>query len=276
LAFLCADYLEVGFYTGHGADEAKRQYIENCFHSARELTGLLAAYGFDSTIHFGSRSHRRTESGGIETDDCVRWEGYLSGLVTEQSDLDISAVSIVPRREAISLSSGELISRVAATFKKVYPLFLMATTEEPVDGIRRYLKEFPLLPADPLPVVLPPGRTETTYHRINRDTQVAEAVKAIHRHRCQVCGIRLVTQDGCYAEGAHIRPLGGPHNGPDCMENILCLCPNHHVLFNRGAFGISEDLTFRGLEGRLRTHVSHWIDPRHLAYHRERLFRRPQ
>lgn len=38
-----------------------------------------------------------------------------------------------------------------------------------------------------------------------------------------------------YAEAAHIRALGSPHNGPDVIENVLCLCPNHHVLFDNGA-----------------------------------------
>jgi len=73
---------------------------------------------------------------------------------------------------------------------------------------------------------------------------------------------------GPYAEAAHIRPLGDPHNGPDTPDNILCLCPNHHVLFDHGV-GIGEDLSLLGAEGRLTVHPSHNINEAHLRYRRE-------
>jgi putative restriction endonuclease len=72
-----------------------------------------------------------------------------------------------------------------------------------------------------------------------------------------------------YAEGAHIRPLGAPHNGPDVVENVLCLCPNDHVLFDHGAISITDDLHLIGRSGYLRTAKKHEIDPLHLKYHRE-------
>jgi putative restriction endonuclease len=50
---------------------------------------------------------------------------------------------------------------------------------------------------------------------------------------------------------AHIRPLGAPHNGPDVKENIIiCLCPNHHVLFDSGAITLADDLLVIGVDGR--------------------------
>ncbi|WP_406603762.1 HNH endonuclease [Neolewinella aquimaris] len=27
-------------------------------------------------------------------------------------------------------------------------------------------------------------------------------------------------------------PLGAPHNGPEDLSNLLCLCPNYHVKFD--------------------------------------------
>ena len=73
---------------------------------------------------------------------------------------------------------------------------------------------------------------------------------------------------GLYAEAAHIRPLGKPHNGPDTTDNILCLCPNHHWLFDYGAFGISDDFKLIGIKGELRTSTKHAIDNKQLSYHR--------
>lgn len=74
---------------------------------------------------------------------------------------------------------------------------------------------------------------------------------------------------GPYAEAAHIRPLGRPHNGPDICSNILCLCPNHHVLFDAGAFRIAADLTFIGIPGMLRVRAGHEVGEEFLAYHRD-------
>lgn len=117
----------------------------------------------------------------------------------------------------------------------------------------------------------PAPRRHAVIERIVRDTAVTAEVKRLHECRCQVCGLRLETPDGPYAEGAHVRPLGSPHDGPDVPANVLCLCPNHHVLFDSGAFTIRDDLTLVGLDGLLRVAAGHAIDPIHLRYHR-RLF----
>ncbi|WP_244954837.1 YDG/SRA domain-containing protein [Sphingomonas lutea] len=93
----------------------------------------------------------------------------------------------------------------------------------------------------------PAKRIATTVLRIVRDTKVSQQVKALNDFTCQVCGTRLMCVGGPYAEGAHIRPLGKPHNGPDVLENLLCLCANHHVLFDHGGFVIDEGYLVLGL-----------------------------
>jgi putative restriction endonuclease len=113
-----------------------------------------------------------------------------------------------------------------------------------------------------------PVRKLTTIQRIVRSNAVVQTIKELHDYRCQVCGEKLTTPNGPYAEGAHIRPLGRPHNGPDNTENALCLCPNHHVLFDLGAFAIADDLTLIDLPGKLRTVPKHAINVHHLQYHR--------
>jgi hypothetical protein len=116
----------------------------------------------------------------------------------------------------------------------------------------------------------PSPRKESTISRIIRDTAATSRVKALHDYTCQVCGLRLETGEGAYAEGAHIRPLGSPHHGPDTPDNILCLCPNHHVQFDRYGFTISDRLTLVDIPGELRTVEEHHLNMSHLAYHRER------
>ena len=114
----------------------------------------------------------------------------------------------------------------------------------------------------------PASRQEVAVLRIVRDTQKAMNVKRHHAYECQICGTALVTPAGLYAEAAHIRPLGSPHNGPDIEENILCLCPNHHVMFDNGSFSIADDFSLIGLKGKLRTAHSHNVGICYLTYHR--------
>lgn len=120
-----------------------------------------------------------------------------------------------------------------------------------------------------------PGRTATQTLRIVRDTAQSRTLKARYDYRCQACGTRLETAVGPYAEAAHIRPLGRPHHGPDALGNLLCLCPNHHVLFDHGAFALADDLTLLGLPGALLLADGHSIDTRHVQYHRDHLFHPP-
>ena len=117
-----------------------------------------------------------------------------------------------------------------------------------------------------------PRRQEVWVSRVVRDSARARKIKALYRHSCQICEIRLECPAGLYSEAAHIRPLGTPHNGPDTKDNILCLCPNHHVLFDNGAISIADDLSLTGTGNEsLTVHRNHRINREHLAYHREHL-----
>lgn len=125
-----------------------------------------------------------------------------------------------------------------------------------------------------------PGRRTTSSSRIVRDAKIARDVKRRHDFTCQICGIRLEVPGGAIAEGAHIRPLGLRHAGPDVPSNLLCLCPNDHALFDHGALWIDESLTIWVSAtgepiGTLRTVAGHAIDLDALAYHRDQIVTGP-
>lgn len=105
--------------------------------------------------------------------------------------------------------------------------------------------------------------------RVIRNTKLSVEIKRLYEHKCQICRIALPTKQGKYAEGAHIRPLGKPHNGDDSASNILCLCPNHHVMFDHGSISIDDELNLIGAEsGRLFVEKGHFIEKSNLRYHR--------
>jgi len=118
----------------------------------------------------------------------------------------------------------------------------------------------------------PAPRRETTTLRLVRDTAITRQVKALHDYCCQACGVRLGSAAGPYAEAAHIRPLGAPHHGPDVLANVLCLCPNHHVLFDLGSFAVADNGALLGLPGQLRQHKKHLVGAAFLAYHRAHFY----
>jgi hypothetical protein len=103
-------------------------------------------------------------------------------------------------------------------------------------------------------------RIETSIYRILRDTPLARNLKKIYNDSCQICGkVIKLNNNYTYSEAHHIKPLGKPHNGPDVMENILILCPDHHVLCDYGAITLSIE--------KLRVHQDHKINIDYIDYH---------
>ncbi|UTW63229.1 HNH endonuclease [bacterium SCSIO 12741] len=116
-------------------------------------------------------------------------------------------------------------------------------------------------------------RAEVLIQRIIRDTRLSKRIKELYNNRCQVCGVSIRTNSGLYSEAAHIKPLGAPHNGPDIIENILCLCPNHHASFDFGGFSINDNFDLIGETGALIVNPNHKIEKEFLKYHRDHFFR---
>ncbi|GAB3692146.1 HNH endonuclease [Spirosoma flavus] len=117
-----------------------------------------------------------------------------------------------------------------------------------------------------------PKRVDMRIQRIIRDTALSFNIKKMYNFRCQICQIEISTNSGLYAEAAHIQPLGIPHNGPDIIGNILCLCPNHHIMLDFGSFGIADNLMLIGMDGKLLKKTNHAINTLFLKYHREHIF----
>ena len=106
----------------------------------------------------------------------------------------------------------------------------------------------------------PAEREEATVYRLLRDTALARWVKMKHGYRCQLCGHTIQLPDGSlYAEAHHIQPLGGQHRGPDTIQNIVCVCPNHHAELDYFAIALTHET--------LRLHPDHPIAQKHVDYH---------
>ncbi|MFI0504768.1 HNH endonuclease [Streptomyces albogriseolus] len=119
----------------------------------------------------------------------------------------------------------------------------------------------------------PAPRRDATRSVIVRDEALARRVKELEDNRCQICGTALRHLNRPYSQAAHIRGLGSPHHGPDELQNLLCLCPNCHILFDGLEIYVDSDGLVRGTRGGrdprpLRRAPGHPVEEAHIAYHR--------
>jgi putative restriction endonuclease len=76
--------------------------------------------------------------------------------------------------------------------------------------------------------------------RRRRNPAFREQVLLAYEGRCAMCGWEgRLGRDLAGVEAAHVRWF--TINGPDTLDNGLCLCSLHHKLFDLGAMGISAD-----------------------------------
>jgi len=130
-----------------------------------------------------------------------------------------------------------------------------------------------LLGAAPTGNLRPERTLQNKSSRIVRDPQIPKWIKAAYKDKCQICRVTVSTPTSTYSIGAHIRGLGKPHNGPDIVSNMLCLCPNCHLMFDFGTFYIKDDgRTIVNLmtseEIQLEMAPDHVLDSESIAHHR--------
>lgn len=122
-------------------------------------------------------------------------------------------------------------------------------------------------------VKAPAPRRQGTHYRLVRDGGLPAQVKQLYDYVCQICGTRVETAAGPYAEGAHLVPLGGAQDGHDHISNLLCLCPNDHVRLDHGYLGLTDDwkvISRHGaLLGQLSFKAEHGLEVANARKHRE-------
>lgn len=95
-----------------------------------------------------------------------------------------------------------------------------------------------------------PDETEDLLYILRRAREVAAQIrnptnirelKALYANECAFCKVQTIgglNPTTFYSEAAHIKPVGEPHNGPDTKENMILLCSDHHLQFDRGLHSI--------------------------------------
>ena len=115
----------------------------------------------------------------------------------------------------------------------------------------------------------PVQRRSVNIDSIRRNQNLVRLVKLIRNNTCQICAIRLGTENSPYSEVHHIRPLGDPHIGEDILENMICVCPNCHKKLDYLYMPINWEL----IDEQNRRQPNHSINLEFIEWHNDR-FRR--
>ncbi|MEV7725909.1 HNH endonuclease [Streptomyces sp. NPDC087917] len=251
---------------GHHRPAPWRQFRE-------EVGGLMKAFGLPGSAVTPEYPFWRLRTSPLWSID--------GGPPEEAGDPTVATLDRLNPRAGITEQAARLLSdplvmlRAASTLHEAYLHDVDLPTLLERLGMSGYLtasgiEEPAAAPDGP---TVPAPRSENTVSRIIRNSALKTRLKRLHGDRCQVCALQLPTGTGTYSEGAHIRGLGRPHNGPDEITNLLVLCPNHHVQFDTLAIYVDPVGTVRTTAddtplGPLRRHLDHPISETHLHYHR--------
>ncbi len=118
-------------------------------------------------------------------------------------------------------------------------------------------------------------RREAHREEAIRDNVLVRELKRLYDDRCQICGERRQSSpESGYSEVHHLMPLG--EDGPDKPENMVVVCPNHHVDFENRMLTVDPqtlEITHQyesEIDGRrLLVRDEHDIEPQYLAYHNQ-------
>lgn len=115
-----------------------------------------------------------------------------------------------------------------------------------------------------------------------RNSKNVKTLKKLYKHSCAFCGKKTIGRLeplAFYSEAAHIKPVGKPHNGSDTTNNMLILCAEHHLQFDRGLYSIKEEGGSYYVDSKIpecelhnqeiEFDESHELDSESIKWHRE-------
>jgi len=121
---------------------------------------------------------------------------------------------------------------------------------------------------------------EDKVRRVIRDTKKTKKLKSIYSNTCQICDKTIALKKSDYSEVHHIKPLGKKHDGPDTFDNMIVLCPNHHVEFDYGVIAldpqtlevIHKNNNNPFIDKKIKLKGNHKLKKEFLTYHLKNIY----
>lgn len=134
--------LEHGFYIGDYAGTQRERFQRNCQTFGPALLPYLREALPETVVRFADREHFDVSSdGAIVVQTPLTWEDFLRDPAQVKNDISI----ILPRQQLLALSEEQLVAQIAESYRKLFPLVLLATEDDPLSAIERYQRAVGLL-----------------------------------------------------------------------------------------------------------------------------------
>lgn len=118
--------LDLGFAFGRRGTEYEERFLKNLEDSEDEMEDLLSASFQGIPLTFGSREL------GQPVEDLATW-------LADPAALGLEARRRIPREELLGRGLNDLVLLGVDTFKRLFPLMVLALLESPMPAVRSYL-----------------------------------------------------------------------------------------------------------------------------------------
>ena len=136
--YLCVDrhILKYGFFLGLYADQLRGQFVHNCRAHGPALLPYLRSALPEVTVQFGGGdAGHDTAVAGVHGSVHGSWESYLRNPGKGEFEVCIQE----PKQQVLASSESELVARISSAHTRLFPLVLLASSDEPVPQFRTYL-----------------------------------------------------------------------------------------------------------------------------------------
>lgn len=129
-------FFECGFYIGAYGSESRQRFVRNCRTYYNQLLPMLEKALTQENLYFSRQTNLTvTDTGDVIPAELFTWQAWLKN--PEVSDCDASIV--IPWQKLLTYDRATLCRTVAQVHSSFFPLVLLATLDDPLPAIARYL-----------------------------------------------------------------------------------------------------------------------------------------
>jgi 5-methylcytosine-specific restriction enzyme B len=128
--------LEYGFYIGDYGSAQRQHFQRNCEIHFEELKILLGDILANERLIYGGRENFDFgPDGALVGRPGTTWEDFLRDPGRANNDVSV----LVSQTEILATPAADLVDRIAETYKLLFPLVLLAVSDQPLAEIANYL-----------------------------------------------------------------------------------------------------------------------------------------
>jgi len=128
--------LEYGFYIGDYGSAQRQRFQRNCETYFEELNKLLGDILANETLIYGGRENFNFgPDGALIGKPGVTWQDFLRNPGRANNDVSV----VVSWADVLATPAADLVDRIAETYTLLFPLVLLAISDQPLAEVANYL-----------------------------------------------------------------------------------------------------------------------------------------